>query len=73
VAAAEVQAKERLPADLLPRNVVLYQYQACPFCNKVRGEDQFRSGIFDPRVQLDGNDSPVILLPFQIQSEIVWP
>ncbi|KAM0865209.1 hypothetical protein ACQ4PT_043430 [Festuca glaucescens] len=36
VAAAEVQAKERLPADLLPQNVVLYQYQACPFCNKVR-------------------------------------
>ncbi|XP_051213251.1 uncharacterized protein [Lolium perenne] len=36
VAAAEVQAKERLPADLLPHNVVLYQYQACPFCNKVR-------------------------------------
>jgi uncharacterized protein involved in tolerance to divalent cations len=22
----------------LPQNVVLYQYQACPFCNKVRGE-----------------------------------
>ncbi|KQJ81969.1 prostaglandin E synthase 2 [Brachypodium distachyon] len=36
VAAAEVQAKERLPVDLLPQNVVLYQYQACPFCNKVR-------------------------------------
>ncbi|KAF7006207.1 hypothetical protein CFC21_021265 [Triticum aestivum] len=36
VAVAEVQAKERLPTDLLPRNVVLYQYQACPFCNKVR-------------------------------------
>lgn len=31
-----MQAKERLPADLLPQNVVLYQYQACPFCNKVR-------------------------------------
>jgi hypothetical protein len=41
VAAAEVQAKERLPADLLPHNVVLYQYQACPFCNKVRGEINF--------------------------------
>ncbi|RCV25971.1 hypothetical protein SEVIR_5G208800v4 [Setaria viridis] len=36
VAAAEAKAKERPPADLLPQNVVLYQYQACPFCNKVR-------------------------------------
>jgi len=36
VAAAEAKAKERPPTDLLPRNVVLYQYQACPFCNKVR-------------------------------------
>ncbi|TVU33966.1 hypothetical protein EJB05_15785 [Eragrostis curvula] len=35
-AAAEAKAKERLPSDLLPQNVVLYQYQACPFCNKVR-------------------------------------
>lgn len=38
VAAAEAKAKERPPTDLLPQNVVLYQYQACPFCNKVRGE-----------------------------------
>ncbi|KAK3145190.1 hypothetical protein QOZ80_4AG0325150 [Eleusine coracana subsp. coracana] len=36
VAAAEAKAKERPPPDLLPQNVVLYQYQACPFCNKVR-------------------------------------
>ncbi|CAO2203793.1 unnamed protein product [Urochloa humidicola] len=36
VAAAEAKAKERPPTDLLPQNVVLYQYQACPFCNKVR-------------------------------------
>ncbi|OEL16791.1 Prostaglandin E synthase 2 [Dichanthelium oligosanthes] len=36
VAAAEAKAKERPPSDLLPQNVVLYQYQACPFCNKVR-------------------------------------
>uniref|UniRef100_A0ACD5VI08 Uncharacterized protein n=1 Tax=Avena sativa TaxID=4498 RepID=A0ACD5VI08_AVESA len=35
-AAAEVRAKERLPTDLLPQNVMLYQYQAFPFCNKVR-------------------------------------
>ncbi|XP_051181316.1 uncharacterized protein [Lolium perenne] len=39
MAAAEVQAKERLPADLLPHNVVLYQYQACPFCNKMLGDE----------------------------------
>jgi len=38
VAAAEAKAKERPQPDLLPQNVVLYQYQACPFCNKVRGE-----------------------------------
>lgn len=31
------EAKERPPIDLLPKEVVLYQYQACPFCNKVRG------------------------------------
>ncbi|KAL6660330.1 hypothetical protein ACP70R_001876 [Stipagrostis hirtigluma subsp. patula] len=36
LAAAEARAKERPPTDLLPQNVVLYQYQACPFCNKVR-------------------------------------
>lgn len=36
VAADEAKAKERPPLDLLPQNVVLYQYQACPFCNKVR-------------------------------------
>ncbi|KAL5676343.1 hypothetical protein ACJX0J_012474, partial [Zea mays] len=36
VAAAEAKAKERPQPDLLPQNVVLYQYQACPFCNKVR-------------------------------------
>ena len=41
VAAAEAKAKERPPTDLLPQNVVLYQYQACPFCNKVRGEFSF--------------------------------
>lgn len=33
---AAAEAKERPPMDLLPQNVVLYQYQACPFCNKVR-------------------------------------
>ncbi|XP_072954080.1 uncharacterized protein [Typha angustifolia] len=36
-AAAVAEAKEP-PAspDLLPKDVVLYQYEACPFCNKVR-------------------------------------
>jgi microsomal prostaglandin-E synthase 2 len=37
------EAKERPPVDLLPKEVVLYQYQACPFCNKVRGMDFCRS------------------------------
>ncbi|KAK2664522.1 hypothetical protein Ddye_003096 [Dipteronia dyeriana] len=32
----EVHAKELLPADLVPKEVVLYQYEACPFCNKVK-------------------------------------
>ncbi|KAK3228290.1 hypothetical protein Dsin_008152 [Dipteronia sinensis] len=32
----EVHAKEPLPADLVPKEVVLYQYEACPFCNKVK-------------------------------------
>ncbi|KAJ4848374.1 hypothetical protein Tsubulata_020441 [Turnera subulata] len=32
----EVHAKERLPHELVPKEVVLYQYEACPFCNKVK-------------------------------------
>ncbi|KAJ0106545.1 hypothetical protein Patl1_19612 [Pistacia atlantica] len=32
----EVYAKEPPPADLVPKDVVLYQYEACPFCNKVK-------------------------------------
>ncbi|XP_065850637.1 uncharacterized protein [Euphorbia lathyris] len=32
----EVYAKERPPQELLPKDVVLYQYEACPFCNKVK-------------------------------------
>lgn len=36
--AQEVQAKELPPAEkFLPKDVVLYQYEACPFCNKVKG------------------------------------
>ena len=31
-------AKEIPRADLIPKDVVLYQYEACPFCNKVKGE-----------------------------------
>ncbi|CAK7346153.1 unnamed protein product [Dovyalis caffra] len=35
--AQEVQAKEAPPAEkLMPKDVVLYQYEACPFCNKVK-------------------------------------
>jgi microsomal prostaglandin-E synthase 2 len=37
------EAKERSATDLLPKEVVLYQYQACPFCNKVRGMNLCRS------------------------------
>ncbi|XP_027359110.1 prostaglandin E synthase 2 [Abrus precatorius] len=32
----EVLAKEPPPPEVLPRDVVLYQYEACPFCNKVK-------------------------------------
>ncbi|KAJ8771901.1 hypothetical protein K2173_027078 [Erythroxylum novogranatense] len=32
----EVYAKEPPPAELVPKDVVLYQYEACPFCNKVK-------------------------------------
>ena len=30
-------AKERVVEKFSPREVVLYQYDACPFCNKVKG------------------------------------
>ena len=33
----EAYAKELLKPDLIPNDVVLYQYEACPFCNKVKG------------------------------------
>ncbi|XP_008453485.2 uncharacterized protein LOC103494185 [Cucumis melo] len=32
----EVYAEERLRQELIPKEVVLYQYEACPFCNKVK-------------------------------------
>ncbi|KAG2385128.1 uncharacterized protein HKW66_Vig0122200 [Vigna angularis] len=32
----EVLAKEPPPPEALPREVVLYQFEACPFCNKVK-------------------------------------
>ncbi|OIW16055.1 hypothetical protein TanjilG_04590 [Lupinus angustifolius] len=32
----EALAKEPPPAEALPNDVVLYQYEACPFCNKVK-------------------------------------
>ncbi|RRT61451.1 hypothetical protein B296_00020481 [Ensete ventricosum] len=30
-------AKEPPSPELIPKDVVLYQYEACPFCNKVKG------------------------------------
>jgi microsomal prostaglandin-E synthase 2 len=35
----EVHAKEPPPPELVPKEVVLYQYEACPFCNKVKSKD----------------------------------
>lgn len=35
--AQEAYAKEPPPQELVPKDVVLYQYEACPFCNKVKG------------------------------------
>ncbi|KAJ6818887.1 uncharacterized protein M6B38_404140 [Iris pallida] len=35
-ASAAAEAKEVPKPDLIPRDVVLYQYEACPFCNKVK-------------------------------------
>lgn len=32
-----VYAKEMIKPELVPKEVVLYQYEACPFCNKVKG------------------------------------
>lgn len=32
----ETYAKELTPPELVPKEVVLYQYEACPFCNKVK-------------------------------------
>ncbi|OIT38829.1 PREDICTED: prostaglandin E synthase 2 [Nicotiana attenuata] len=32
----EVHAKEAVPPELRPKDIVLYQYEACPFCNKVK-------------------------------------
>ncbi|KAL5730844.1 prostaglandin-E synthase [Ranunculus cassubicifolius] len=34
--ASEAYAKESTATGLLPKDVVLYQYEACPFCNKVK-------------------------------------
>jgi hypothetical protein len=41
----EVYAKEPPPAELVPKEVVLYQYEACPFCNKVKGK-MLSSSVF---------------------------
>nr|GMD84742.1 prostaglandin E synthase 2 [Ipomoea batatas] len=34
--AEEAHAKEPIPPKFRPNDVVLYQYEACPFCNKVK-------------------------------------
>ncbi|RAL47397.1 hypothetical protein DM860_013362 [Cuscuta australis] len=34
--AKEAHAKEPIPPNFRPNDVVLYQYEACPFCNKVK-------------------------------------
>lgn len=34
----EAYAKELIKPDLIPKEVVLYQYESCPFCNKVKGK-----------------------------------
>ncbi|GMH01072.1 hypothetical protein Nepgr_002911 [Nepenthes gracilis] len=36
VISEDVYAKEPPPPELVPKDVVLYQYEACPFCNKVK-------------------------------------
>lgn len=33
----EVHAKEPVHSKFRPKDVLLYQYEACPFCNKVKG------------------------------------
>lgn len=33
----DVHAKEPINPKFRPNDVVLYQYEACPFCNKVKG------------------------------------
>lgn len=35
------EAKEVPSPERIPKDVVLYQYEACPFCNKVRGNSFF--------------------------------
>lgn len=39
-------AKEKAPLAL-PAEVVLYQYEACPFCNKVKGERRTVDALFE--------------------------
>ncbi|ONI09347.1 hypothetical protein PRUPE_5G233700 [Prunus persica] len=47
----EVYAKEPPPAELVPKDVVLYQYEACPFCNKVKAIiDKLNDKIVPERV-----------------------
>ncbi|KAI7749583.1 hypothetical protein M8C21_021885, partial [Ambrosia artemisiifolia] len=36
LAEKEAYAKEPVHSDLIPKEIVLYQYESCPFCNKVK-------------------------------------
>lgn len=37
------EAKPKAMGVFNSKNIVLYQYEACPFCNKVRGKPSFFS------------------------------
>lgn len=37
----EAFAKEPVSLDLIPKELVLYQYESCPFCNKVKGNGDY--------------------------------
>ncbi|KAM0015303.1 putative prostaglandin-E synthase [Helianthus debilis subsp. tardiflorus] len=49
----EAYAKAHVKADLVPKDVVLYQYEACPFCNKVKAIiDQMGNKIVSSKASL---------------------
>lgn len=46
----EVDAKEAVHPKFQPSDIVLYQYEACPFCNKVKGIHSSSLLTFQPFV-----------------------